>query len=124
MGAMTTLERSVLRARNVTRGLLIATVVTGLLNAGLYVALVTLATGDLQAVLLLLFLGFAVLQTLLGVATFIAAVVYALRMRSAGQSMASALGMAMLGTLGSAGGIVGGVSGVGVFVVAAAGGGA
>ena len=115
---MTTSEPSVPRARNITRGLLLATVGTGLLNGGFYFALVTLTTGDAQAAMLMLFLGVAVVQTLLGIATLIAGVVYALRMRTAGQSMASALGMAMLGTLGSLGGVAGGVAGLGLFVLA------
>lgn len=115
---MTSSEPSVLRARNVTRGLLLATLATGLLNAGLYFALLTLTNGDAQAAMLMAFLGIAVVQTLLGIATFVAAVVYALRMRSDGQSMASALAMAALGTLGSLGGVAGGVAGLGVFVLA------
>ncbi len=115
---MTSSESSVLRARTITRVLLLATVVTGLLNGGLYFGMLTLASGDAQAALFVLFLAVAVLQTLLGVGTFVAGVVYALRMRSAGQSMASALGMAMLGTLGSVGGVVGGTLGLGFVALA------
>lgn len=115
---MPTTDPTVLRARNVTRALLLATVGIGVLNGGFYFALLTLTSDDAQAGLFLIFLGIAALQTLLGIATFVAGVVYALRMRTAGQSMASALVMAMLGTLGSLGGVVGGVTGLGLFALA------
>jgi hypothetical protein len=121
---MVTTNASVLRARNVTRGLLVATFVIALLNALLYFGGVLSARGDGQAVLVMLFFGVAALQALLGVATFIAAFVYALRMRREGESMASAFAMALFGLFGSAGGVAGGVLGVGILALASAGGGA
>ena len=102
--------------------LLLLTLATGALNAVFYFALVLQLRGDDLAMALLTFFIVAAVQTLLGLATLISGIVYAVRMRRAGESMFTALGMAFMGLLGSGGGVVGGVLGVGVFALGASGG--
>lgn len=121
---MATTDASILRARTVTRALLLATFVIGALNAAVYFAGVLQADANAVGILFVLFMGLAALQVLLGLGTVIAGVVYGLRMRREGESMATAMGMAFLGVAGAAGGVVGGVGGVGLLALSAGMGGA
>lgn len=119
---MTTTDTSVRRARTVTRVLLITTFFIAILNGVLYFGGVLQANGDLFGVLILLFFGIAAIQVLIGLATVVSGIVYAMLLRQTGVTVLTALGMAFLGLVGSAGGVVGGVLGVGIFGLAGAGG--
>ena len=122
MNTETPPEPLALRSRKVTRALLGATFIAMAGNALFYFGVVINAHSGARKTLLTVFLCVAALQAFLGVATLLSGIVYAVQLRRRGESMWTAIGMAFLGLFGSAGGALGGVTGVAVFGLGAGGG--
>ncbi len=112
------------RPRNFARGLLLATLLIAPINAAVYFFMVLGARGGRaeRESRLGLFLLLALVQIVTGLAGFIAALVYAARMRKAGESMLSAMMIAFFSLLGSGGGLLGGFGGFALLAIGSGGG--